>query len=160
MRIHIHTRTLSKHTHTHTHTHTHLVAGDRPGVCDLLYSNNIYHIKNKSLPFSWESSLIKITQERKLALEVCSLHKVYGFNTLPGHRDSENIADREITNFQYDLIKSHDISNGIKYSNTTIKYFLFCKLMSINHSGTGISPTAYKSIFNITTVPLRINKKA
>ena len=120
----------------------------------------IYHIKNKSLPFSWESSLIKITQERKLALEVCSLHKVYGFNTLPGHRDSENIADREITNFQYDLIKSHDISNGIKYSNTTIKYFLFCKLMSINHSGTGISPTAYKSIFNITTVPLRINKKA
>lgn len=115
----------------------------------MIIQEYISHIKNTSLPFSWESSLVKITQERKLALDICSSHKVYGFNTLPGHRDSESIENKEITNFQYDLIKSHNISSGIEYSSTTVKYFLFCKLMSIHHSGTGISPSAYESIFNM-----------
>lgn len=115
----------------------------------MIIQKYISHIKNKSLPFSWESSLVKIAQERELALVICLSHKVYGFNTLPGHRDSESIENKEITNFQYDLIKSHNISSGLEYSSTTVKYFLFCKLMSIHQSGTGISPNAYESIFNM-----------
>jgi histidine ammonia-lyase len=115
----------------------------------LIIQEYISYVKNKSFPFPVESSLKKISEERELALTVCKSHKVYGFNTLPGHRDSESIDEINILDFQKELIASHNISNGNKYSDSTISYFIFCKLYSLNNSKTGISPSAYEAVFNM-----------
>lgn len=79
--------------------------------------------------------------------------KIYGFNTLPGHRVDESIPKADMVQFQFNLIANHRLGSGTMLDEETARSVTYAKLFAAATGHTLISRQLYQQILQAAANP-------
>jgi len=104
-------------------------------------------------PDIWQSLRGRIFEERKLVDRLLDKPRVriYGFNTLPGHRDNETITKSDAGKINSEILTSHSIGGPPFFDRRTANLIGLAKVYSLAAGGSGISPEFYDTLINVVT---------
>lgn len=105
-------------------------------------------LNNESLCVD-DAVIERIATDYQLMQQVLeSDRSTYGFNTLVGHKDSKKMDSNRYLN---QLLKSHLIGFGEKFSKKETKFIVNAKLLSWMAGGTGVSPKTFEKLYSNST---------
>lgn len=104
-------------------------------------------------PDLWQSARTRIFEERKLVDHLLEKPQVriYGFNTLPGHRDNETMTGSNLAKINAEILLSHSIGEPPFFDRRTASLIGLAKVYSLAAGGSGISPEFFDTLIDVVT---------
>ena len=109
------------------------------------------HVAQRSAPNLWGSGMERLANEHRhlQALVQDPAIRVYGANTLVGHRDSESVTDQGAITAE--ILRTHAIGSPPWLDEETVRCIGYAKLYSWAAGLSGVSPELFDRVANLVT---------
>lgn len=106
-------------------------------------------------PATWSHANERVGQEHALARRLASTPgvKVYGTNTLTGHRECEGLGSDRKTDIDKEIIRSHAILNREPYGDFECRCISYSRLYLLSAGHSGIDECVYRELQSICVDP-------
>jgi histidine ammonia-lyase len=110
-------------------------------------------VSSLSRPKLWHSCIDRIEEENSHLRRLVNKQgiRIYGLNTLVGHRDGEHIDISSLASLQEDILHSHAIGQPPYYSKYAALCITYAKLYSWSAGQSGVSPALFNSVSELAT---------
>src|ERR1017187_7655198 len=118
-----------------------------------LLTSALRAIDTLTVPEALANHQVEYDGENFLEKNFKELPRVYGLNTLPGHRVSETVAPSDLVKFQFNLIANHRLGSGPYLDDKTARAVTYAKLFAATSGHTLISKSMYEGMLRAATSP-------
>ena len=118
-----------------------------------LLTSALRAIDTLTVPAALANHQVEYDGENFLKKNFKELPRVYGLNTLPGHRVSETVAPSDLVKFQFNLIANHRLGSGPYLDDKTARAVTYAKLFAATSGHTLISKSMYEGMLRAATSP-------